>query len=314
MSKERIIKYLRHPAFTAASLTTRNPFLQIGEIVFELDGSNKSKKYKVGPGLWNTLSYFNDDLFTLTTPITNPIGDASGVLLGQSSRAILEKILNPYQAPAISGLVNNAGGSFANIRTLEIGTTLSGNVTINYSASNIGSLIGATPVNITAGNIFSNEGNFANSGSAVLSLVTALNPANVSNYNIGVRLTHTGGQTAQILTSFRFYPKIIWGNTSVISPTSSDVNALTQKQISISNIFKRDYTFNGVGYCVVAIPSMLNPTTMTFTDVTDPNAPAGFSMENLGSLTINNGVGTYSYTILRSTYYITAPTSILRIS
>jgi len=314
MSKQRVIKYVRHPAFSAAQLTSRNPLLDIGEVVFELDGSNKPTKFKVGPGRWNDLPYFVDNIFTLSTSVSNPIGDAKGVLLGQSSRQILEKMLNPYQIPSITGITNNAGGSFASVRTLEIGQVVSGTINVNYIVANATNLLGATPIVVSAGNIFSNEGNFSHSGSLALTLGSSLNPSTIATYNINVSLVHQQGTTSPVSTTFRFYPKLIWGTTAVANPTSSDIIALTQKQTLISNAYRRDYSFQSTGYCVVAIPAMLNPTAMTFTDVTDPNAPAGFSMENLGTITINNGVGTYSYVILRSTYFITASNSILRIA
>lgn len=313
MSKERVIKYVRHPSFSAAQLTARNPYIEIGEVVFELNGSNLSKKFKVGPGYWNDLSYFEDDIYLLTTTAA-PIGDASGNLSGLTSRQIIEKMLNPYQIPAFTSVVNNAGVGFASIKTLDIGQTLSGSVTINYAISNTGNLVGLTPINVSAGNIFSNEGAKAHSGSFVMSLVSSLSPSTIATYNINLTATHARGVTSPVVTTIRWFPKLIWGTTAVVNPNANDINNLTQKQTLTSNIFKRDYVFNSSGYCTVAIPAMLNPTTMTFTDVTDPNAPAGFSMENLGNISINNGVGTYLYTILRSSFYITASTSILRIS
>src|SRR5690606_34942509 len=143
------IKYIRHPAFSAAQLTARNPYLDKGEIVFELDGTNQPKKFKVGPGFWNSLPYFVDNIYQINTSPTNPLGDATGDLSGLSTREILEKILHPYVAPAISNVLNNAGGTFANVRTLEIGTSLSGTIQITYNITNADKLSGATPISVT---------------------------------------------------------------------------------------------------------------------------------------------------------------------
>lgn len=311
---ERLIKYLRHPAFSAAQLTTRNPYLDKGEIVFELDGTAKPKKFKIGPGHWNDLPYFIDDEYTISTPVTNPIGDATGDISGLSLREVLEKILHPYVAPVVSNVVNNAGGSFGNARIIEIGISLSGTIQVTYSVSNPSLLSGATPISITAGGIFSNEGAHAHSGSIGMTLPAPLNPSVITTYTISVKATHQQGETPVVTSTIKFNPRAIWGVSTLTSYTAGDINSLTSKQTALLSSHKRDYTFNGQGYCVVAIPAMLNPTNMIFTDVTDPSAPAGFSMEDLGTLSINNGVGTYLYQILRSTYFITQPSSILRIS
>lgn len=311
---ERLIKFIRHPSFPPALLTSRNPYLDMGEMVFELDVANRPKRFKVGPGLWNDLPYFVDDAYIIATPPTNPIGDATGNLSGLTSREILEKILHPYVAPVISGVQNNAGSSYANARIVEIGVSLSGTIQVIYNISNPANLSGANPIVVTAGSIFSNEGNHPNSGSIGLTPITPLSPPTLTTYTITLKANHVNGQTSGVNTTISFQPRAIWGVSPLTSYTASDINNLSSKQTILTATYKRDYTFNGQGYCVVAIPVMLNPTSMIFTDVTDPSAPAGFSMEDLGTLSINNGVGTYLYQILRSTYYITQPTSILRIS
>lgn len=311
---ERLLKYFRHPSFPPALLTSRNPYLDIGEIVFELDVTNKPKKFKVGPGLWNDLPYFVNDVYTISTDVVNPIGDAKGNISGLSSIQILEKMLHPYAPPVISNVLNNAGGSFAATRTIEIGISLSGTIRITYNITNSNNLSGANPISVLAGGIFSNEGNHPNTGTIDMTLGSILNPNTRTTYTINLRATHQEGQTANVPTVIQFNPKAIWGVSPLTSYTASDINNLTAKQTALVSTHKRDYLFNGQGYCVVAIPVMLGATGMIFTDVTDPSAPAGFSMEDLGTLSINNGVGTYLYQILRSTYYITQPQSILRIS
>lgn len=311
---ERLIKYLRHPAYSAAQLTARNPYLDTGEIVFELDGANKPVKFKVGPGFWNSLPYFVDNKYILTTSPTNPIGDAIGNLSGLSTREILEKILHPYVAPVLSNVLNNAGGGFGLSKTLEIGSTLSGTIQVTYTISNPSNLSGATPINVVAGGIFSNEGSHANAGSLNLTLAVPLTPVGLTTYTITLTATHLNGVSSGGATTIKFNPKAIWGVSPLTSYNASNINNLSSKQTIILSSYKRDYTFNGQGYCVLAIPTMLNPSNLIFTDVTDPSAPAGFSMEDLGTLIINNGVGTYPYQIFRSTYYITEAISILRVS
>lgn len=311
---ERVIKYVRHPAFTSASLVTRNPFLEVGEIVFELDSTNVPVKFKVGPGYWNSLPYFIDNRYLFTTSPTNPLGDATGNLSGLTTREILEKILHPYVVPAISNVLNNAEGVFANSRVIEIGKTISGTIQVTYSITNPGNLLGAAPINVSAGGIFNNEGGHVNTGSLSLGLLAPLIPVTLTTYTISLTATHQKGVSSAVISTIKFQPKIIWGVSSLSSYTANDINNLSAKQTVLASSHKRDYTFTGQGYCVLAIPAMLNPTSVIFTDVTDPSAPGGFSMEDLGTLSINNGVGTYSYQIFRSTFSITQSSSILRVT
>lgn len=310
---ERLIKFIRHPSFPPALLTSRNPYLDMGEMVFELDVANRPKRFKVGPGLWNDLPYFVDDAYLISTPPTNPLGDATGDLSGLTPRQILEKILHPYVAPVISNVQNNAGSSYGNFRTIEIGISIPGPIQVIYNISNPQNLVGSNPIVVSGGGIFG-ELFYPNTGSLAVTPTAPLNPSTLTNYVFTLKADHVNGRTPGADTTISFQPRAIWGVSPLTSYSASDINNLSSKQTILLNNYRRNYTFNGQGYCVVAIPVMLNPTNMIFTDVTDPSAPAGFSMEDLGTLTINNGVGTYLYQIFRSTYYITQPTSILKIS
>jgi hypothetical protein len=310
---ERLILFIRHPSFQESEWQTRNPYLEIGEVGFKIGSLGRIDNFKVGPGRWNELPYQIDDVYTISTPVTNPIGDVTGVIAGEKLKTLLEKAFHPYATPQITNLTNNAGGQFANIRELEIGLSLSGSVQLNYLISNTQNLLGNNPVIVSAGGIFNNEGTHPY-GSIVLNLSAPIALNSMITININVSATHQRGVVGPVNTRIQASPKIIWGVSSQTSYTANDINNLLSKQTLITRTYQRNYTFNAQGYCVVAIPSMLNPSNMVFTDVTDPSAPAGFSMVNLGTLNINNGVGTYQYVILRSTYFITQPTSVLKIA
>ena len=90
-----------------------------------------------------------------------------------------------------------------------------------------------------------------------------------------------------------------------VSPLSTitDGTIFVGKPKVVSSDFERDYDFPGGGYSWLAIPSMLSPSGLVFTDVTNPDLPGPYSMELMGTLgPINNGVGTYNYEIYRSTF------------
>lgn len=295
---DHLIKYLRHPTFTEADWIARNPLLKAGEVGYVLE-NNKVVNYKVGPGYWNNLSYISGDYYPYSEAPTNPIGDASGSLLGLSNAEIIHKMLNPYQAPAFSAVQNNANGTFQAISTREIGNALSGNITFTYTLSNLDKLVGATPLTITAGGIFSNEGLFP-VGPSILTLALALNPGVITTYVVNILATHQKG-TVSGSTQIRFWPKIMWLSSPQATLTALQFMALS-KSSRLTNNYKADYAFAGNGYSWIAIPSMLNPSNLLLTDVTNPNAPAGYTFEAMGTLSINNGVATYNYQMFRSSF------------
>lgn len=311
---ERVIRYFSFPCFTEAQWSSRNPLLVNGEIGFVLNESNQVIGHKVGPGLWNFLPLLGSDIYPYSDIVTNVIGDASGNLQNQKIVDILKKMLSPYQAPAITNLRNNAasGGGFVNVVTREIGQSLAGPVQITFSLSNQASLSGATPINITSGGTFTNEGDFTFALPISLNLAVPLNPVTTSTTNISAKVTHTNGQTSPIVTSIRFFPKIMWANSPLDTLSGVQFMSISNKGTLVTNTYKNDYPFNGNGYSWLAIPVMLNPTGLIFTDVTNPIAPANYAMESKGVISINNGVATYNYSLYRSTFFTINP-SILRI-
>jgi len=58
---------------------------------------------------------------------------------------------------------------------------------------------------------------------------------------------------------------------------------------------------------------MLGPSNLTFTDVTDPNAPAGYAMQDMTSREIDTGVGQYVCQFYRSVFPLQS-NGILRVS
>jgi hypothetical protein len=313
MSK-RVIKYFKAPTFTEAEWSARNPFLKKGEVGYVADDiTGKVIGAKVGPGEWNDLELQGENLYPYDDVPTNPIGDANENLEGTALADIIFKMLNPYQPPVISSFVHNAGGSFANNLIREIGNQISGSIQIQYAITNTENLSGAEPINIDAGDIFSNEGDFADGSPLTLNLAAPLNPSIVTRYTIYGRATHDEGVTSPVSASIDFFPKIMWGVSALTSLTGAQFMAISNKGNVITDEYKRDYSFNGNGYSWIALPAMLSPSSLVFTDVTNPNLPANYSMEPMGTISINNGVTTYNYVMYRSTFFLINPT-ILRIS
>lgn len=282
-----------------------------GEIACVADAlTGRVIKIKIGPGLFNDLPYFGDT-YPYSDIVTNPIGDAVGNLYGKSVAEIQYLMLNPYQAPVLSSPRNNAGGTYAQDWLREIGQSISGPITAQVNLTNPANLFGATPLNVNSSGVFTNDGAFAN-GPMVLNLAAPLNPTLTSEVNIRITATHIRGTSNQVITRILHYPKVIWGISPNPTLAPGDWNALTLRKTVITNNYERDYDFGTAGYAWIALPSMLGVPTLIFTDVTDPNAPAGYGITDMGAQTINNGVGTYGYQTFRSTFLITTA-SILRI-
>lgn len=313
---KRVIRYFQAPSFTEAQWSTRNPYLRRGETGYVLSADTGLViGMKVGPGLWNDLDLLGSDLYPYADVVTNPIGDAAGTLQDTTIASVLKKMLSPYQVPVITGLTNNAstGGGYSSAVVREIGQSLTGPVNITFTVSNSSNLSGASPVNVTAGGVFSNEGNFANTLPISLTLGSALNPLTTTTVTISVKVTHLNGTSSTVTTTIAFHPKTMWGVSSLTNVTAEQFMAIANRSSRISNGYKTNYSFGGNGYSWLAIPAMLSPTNLVFTDVTNANLPANYSMESKGVISINNGVATYSYNLYRSTYNLISPT-ILRVA
>jgi hypothetical protein len=315
----RLIKYFRGPTFTKVEWEGLNPILAKGEIGYELTGSIVTGA-KVGNGVlaWSSLGYLGEDIYPFVEEVTNPIGDAIGSIEGLTVSEILKLMLSPYEIPEFQNIRNNArgGSDYQSISLMEIGQIIPGPVSIIYNLLNPQNLSGATPINVTAAGVFSNEGNFANSGNINLTLASSLNPSTPLTITITLKNTHLQGTTGGVdaITQIKYRPRIMW-ISSALADIASGPTFMSQsnQQYNVTDEYKQDFSFYGNGYSWVAIPAMLNPTSPVFTDITNLYAPANYSMEAKGTLTINNGVGSYSYVLYRSTFFLINPTK-LRIS
>lgn len=306
------VKYFQFARGAATEWSDRNPTLLSGEVGWELDQNGVPFRYKIGPGAWNDLPFRDTAIYPYSGEVETPVGDAKGNLEGLLAVEILNLMLNPYVAPVLSSPQNDAGGSFSGSHTFEIGQSITGPVAVSVNTTKENNLVGLEPFTVTAGGVFNNEGTFAQDN-ILLSLDTPLAPQVDTIVNIAIRAAHQQGNTNTVNTSIRFFPKIIWGVSTKEDLLSGDWLTLSGGGRLVTNDFTRDYSFPGNGYSWIAIPSMLNPTSPTFTDVTDPSAPTGYGMVPKGGVVIDNGVGTYQYTTFRSTFSL-GNSTILRIS
>lgn len=305
-------KYFNFPNFTAAEWTTRNPLLLTGEVGFEKHPLYAYPwRYKAGPGRWIDLPYQYDS-YPYIDPVTNELGDAAGILQYMSVPDILKLILSPYQVPALSvPLINVNGLGYAPSHILEIGQSITSPVLISASIDLPANLHAGTPYHITAGGVFTNEGDFASPLPASLTLAT-LTPTEVTDILISLKALGGNSVYSNILTALiGVYPKIIWGVSS--SPTIIPTNwtTLTNVQTLITKSFENEYSFilSGSSYFWLAVPQMLNPGSAPFfADVTNPIAPGPITMLDNGIQSINNGVGTYNYQTFRSQFLMTGST------
>lgn len=309
------IPFIINAAFTASEWSNLNPLLKVGQIGYLIE-DGKVVDHKVGPGYWNDLSFISSGAYTYDQVVTNEIGDAKGNLNGETIGSILNKMLNPYQVPVLSNFLNNAGGSFSNENILEIGESIQ-NVTIQYFVSNTDNIADGTPINLSAGGIFDNEGSFTKQSSIDLTRSTSYEPITTTTIEISISAEHEQGTTNILKSYIKFHPRVIWGvsqNTSIVAADLLNGSGLQDRQTKISDSYKHDYTFNQSGYLYIAIPIMLSPTDMSFADVTDKQLVWGIEMEDLGVMSsVNNGVGTYNYQIYRSKYKITESETIISV-
>lgn len=306
------IPFVVNPAFTEAQWTGKNPTLKRGQIGYVLDGNGLVIDYKVGPGKWNDLTYLGSGVYPYNENISNQLGDLPVNPYGLSIPALLRLIINPYVAPILSNALNNSSGSYLNDKIFEIGQSISGTINVQYTIDDASKLSGGTPINVTAGGIFSNEGNFAH-GTIGLTLAASYGPLVPTTVTISIRATHTNGLTNTITTTIKFFPRIIWGvgqNTSIVASDLLNGAGLTQKQNVVANDYKREYSFTASGYLYIAIPSMLSPSNLVWADTGNSLVPKPIEMVDLGTINnVNNGVGTYNYQIFRSKFAVQSSSS-----
>ena len=297
MSKQRV--YLG--AFPVDALFNLNPTLKTGECIF-ITENGVVTNFKVGPGVWNDLDYQLDNKYNYSEIVSNPIGDAEGNLVGLDIQDILRKMLNPYIPVEISNVLNNADSTFDADSTFEIGQSVN-TFDIQYTINNIPNLADVTPINLNASGLFNEEGDQVyNSGVISVTAISPLSPTVPTVYTINVTATGDNAEESTSSTTITFKPKLIWGVAQTTTITESGLINIADKQVLITDTFNRDYQFNITGYLYIAIPTMLSPSSLSFIDKLT-SLPVEFI--NQGALSLNNGVGTYSYTIYRSTYLIT---------
>lgn len=307
MTKQKFIDAFIEPHFPEADLVSENPYLPEGIKCYSTNPNDANKVIggKIGPGYWNELKYISgkEDTFTVTTDVTNPLGDATGTLLGKTAIEILELQLNPYKEVEITSVQNNAQVSYKTNAVVEIGKPLA-SIIVQLVVANIGNINLTTPINIGTNGSFQ-EGDFGYNGNIVLTKTVPSSPILPITYNIDVKVKDKNGNySATKRTTVAYAPNIIVGVKQTDSITPTEFANIASRVNKISNTYKGQYSFLIAGFGYIGIPSMLNPTNVQFKDVTNPNALGIIDMTYVGTLTVNNGVTTYDYEIYRTTYYL----------
>lgn len=310
------VKKFQNPTFTETEWTNKNPYLQHGQVGYEINTSTqKVERYKVGPGDWNNLPY-QEGMYPYPDIPTNPIGDANFNMVDYTNSEVLNLMLNPYIGAALSNVLNNADGNFSNVQVFEVGQGISGPVAVTFTVSNPDTLVGGTPINVTAGGVFNNEGDFAN-GQVDLTLASALNPLSTTYVTISLIATHQEGTSNTVTTKINFYPQVFVGVSPNADLTEAQAGNIPFKNQKITDDYKQTYTFGSAGYLWVFIPTMMNPVNVEFYDESVGALPGStIGMEDKGPMVIDNDTTTYAdgYQAFRSTFFITENLTLMRLA
>lgn len=306
------IKRLQHPTFleTALGIDGEDPVLLRGEIVCLLETDNTVNKFKIGDGTrkWSELPFNSGSEYLHTNLVTNSIGD---ILTGTSQSGrdlsdITKDMISPYVAPAVSNVKLNVNGiDFFNIVQMEIGQSITGDVEISYDVSNQENLE-AIPVTVDTFGVFDETNNPYNLGNILITPLASIVPTDTVVYSIRLRVAHTNGESSWAYAYIRFDTRFIWG-ASALADLTTETHALALKPSGgdgVKTTYKADYSLTSAGYGYVLIPSILlsGQPVPIWTDITNPNAPANIGMINMGTLQVNNGVGTYNYEKFRTPF------------
>jgi len=309
------VKRFNHPAYKVAEWEGLNPILRKGELGVELTDLGVPDKMKIGDGAtaWISLGYIEEATYGYSQLATVNIGDIN---IGDSHQgdaldSILLKIISPFVEPTISSASNDADGVQSNLSIREVGQSVDTSVDIAYVVTTPSNLVPTNNIFIAAGGIFSNEGALTHgTGTETMTLISSLSPSGLTTYTIGVYAIFSGGISPTVNTSISFRPAQLWGSSANDSLIDISDDTIAQNltsfpeidQRKVTNVYTGDYIFTTVGYSYMLVPDMLSPSNLAFTEVTNPNQPANYSMIWQGTALINNGTGTYKYHVYRSEF------------
>lgn len=307
------VKYFYNPSYRAADWTAQNPFLQAGQIGFELDDlTGLVQRMKVGPGFWNDLTYQNTETYPYTDPVTNQIGDVKigDTLDGELIIDIIRKMVSPFLDAFLSSPTNNADGSLKATAVLEIGQSVDTSVDVAYNVSNPSSLQATNNIFIASSpTIFTNEGFKTDNGAPLnMLLANSLSPTSPLTYNISLYAKSSNGNISPTVTTrISFYSTVIWGYDA--DPNKFPAGGTYNNPFPVENrkaaaSYDSTYSFIGLGYAYMLIPVAMNPTNVQFLEVTNPSQPSNYSMQDAGVITLNNGTASYDYQVYRSEFSI----------
>lgn len=311
------VKYFYNPAYPKAdwiALTGLNPTLAAGQIGVELDLTGKAVHMKVGPGKWDDLNYIENDVYEYTDAVTNAIGD---ILLGsdQSGRQVVDivkDIISPYAPVTLEDATNNSGGAFANIVNKEVGQSVDTSVEVEYTINNPSNLKAGNNIFIEAGGVFENEGWFVHTGAPIsLTLAASLIPDSNVTYTINIYAVDAiTGNTEIVQTTIVFNPTILWGN-DVLDNLSAPAIGLLPNRL-VTDDYKKLFTFLGINFSHIYIPTMLLPVNLLFSEHTNPSNSGDYSLipTNPATVVVNNGTGNYEYTGFVSEFDLSVPTKL----
>lgn len=300
------IKRIQNPTFRDSEMIIENPVLLLGEIVFIIsESTTEIINYKVGDGIngYVNLPFKDIATYPYNDLVTNPIGDLTvgENLNGELLVDVIKDMVSPYIASAVSNVQTNADGQYKNVAIMEVGLSLGSAIGVAFDVSNEENLV-AIPMEVLASDfVVSNP--YPNAGIS-LTPNGVLNPTSPVTYSIQVRAIHTNGTSAYAIATIRFDARLIWG-ASALSNLTTNQHALdliaNGGDQGLQNVPVGEYEIGVAGYGYVLVPSFfIDP--LTWTEISDPNAPASIGMINMGTLSVNNGFGTYNYEKYRTPF------------
>lgn len=306
---------------TKSDWDTLNPILKKGEIVTEgvyLNNKLSSSRTKTGDGVstYKELPYNILDKYEGTQLVTNPIGDIklNDNLNGKNIINIIEKMVSPYIKPTITNLkVNNS-----TTLNYKMGQSLPSSLSLTWLVNDKNKIDETYGILESSDiNVFSNVGN-VDINSQVYNLQTLQSSfSNLKTISINIKGKDLKSNfISSNIVNLKWLNEYISGtNTSGKIETSTDVNNLINKLVTLSTTANRDYNFQS-GYPFILIPK--NTTNINNIKFIDNDNGLEFSMalqsdfDNTlpSSIIINNSFINIEYNIYRGEHFYNSPASI----
>jgi hypothetical protein len=188
--------------------------------------------------------------YTNATPTPSTLGGipAGSTFLNQSMEQMWNALLYPYQAPSFSAFSISGQAT-----TVEVGTTISGSKTFNWSTSNSVNVQTNSVVIKDNTNNVTLASSLANDGTESIVLPTSIQKTSQSSHQWGIQATNTNSSTFTSTFTVSWLWKLYYGTSTNATLNESGIEGLINNTLTSS--YSGTFSYAGGGYKYFCFPT-----------------------------------------------------------